>query len=71
VAQVFDLAPEEVMMVAAHQEDLAAARQYGLQTAYIERPAEFGGSQPKDVSPDTRNTYHARDFTHLAQQLGC
>ena len=71
VAQVFDLAPEEVMMVAAHQDDLAAASQYGLQTAYIERPAEFGGAQPKDVSPDPRSTYHARDFTHLAQQLGC
>ena len=42
VARVFDVAPEKVMMVAAHQDDLAAARACGLQTAYVERPLEFG-----------------------------
>lgn len=70
VAQVFDLKPEEVMLVAAHQDDLAAARDCGLQTAYIERPAEFGAARPKDVSADPRNTWHARDFLDLARQLG-
>lgn len=71
VAQVFDLAPAEVMLVAAHQDDLAAARGCGLQTAYIERPTEFGAAQPKDVSPDPANTWHAKDFLVLADQLGC
>jgi 2-haloacid dehalogenase len=71
VARVFDLAPAQVMLVAAHQDDLAAARACGLQTAYIERPAEFGAAHPKDVSPDPANTLHARDFLALAQQLGC
>ena len=71
VAQTFDLAPAEVMMVAAHQDDLAAARACGLQTAYIERPLEFGASQPKDVSPDPANTLHARNLLHLADALGC
>ncbi len=70
-AKVFDLPPEAVMMVAAHQNDLAAARSCGLQTAYIERPAEFGIKQRKDVSPDPANTRHARDFVDLAAQLGC
>jgi 2-haloacid dehalogenase len=70
VAQVFDLKPDEVMLVAAHQDDLAAARDCGLQTAYIERPAEFGAARPKDVSPDPRNTWHATDFIDLARQLG-
>lgn len=70
-AQVFDLRPSEVMLVAAHQDDLAAARACGLQTAYIERPAEFGAACPKDVSPDPANTFHARDFLALADQLGC
>jgi len=70
VARVFDLAPADVMLVAAHQDDLAAARACGLQTAYIERPAEFG-TAPKDVSPDPANTWHARDFMSLADQLGC
>jgi len=71
VAQTFDVAPADVMLVAAHQDDLAAARACGLQTAYIERPLEFGAGQPKDVSPDPANTLHARDLLHLADQLGC
>ena len=71
VAKVFDLAPAEVMLVAAHQDDLAAARGCGLQTAYIERPAEFGAAQPKDISPDPANTRHAKDLLALADQLGC
>lgn len=71
VAQTFDAAPAEVMLVAAHQDDLAAARACGLTTAYIERPLEFGAGQPKDVSPDPANTLHARDLLHLADQLGC
>ncbi len=69
VARVFDLAPAGVMLVAAHQDDLAAARQCGLQTAYIERPAEFGADRLKDVSPDPANTLHARNFLDLADQL--
>jgi 2-haloacid dehalogenase len=71
VAKVFDLKPAEVMLVAAHQDDLAAARACGLQTAYIERPAEFGAARPKDVAPDPANTWHAKDLLALAQQLGC
>jgi 2-haloacid dehalogenase len=71
VAQVFDVQPEEVMLVAAHQDDLAAARQCGLETAYIERPWEFGRGKMKDVSPDPDNTFHAKDFLALADQLGC
>jgi len=71
VARVFDLAPSEVMLVAAHQDDLAAARACGLRTAYIERVAEFGPHHPKDVSPCTDNTLHARDFLDLADQLSC
>ena len=71
VAEVFRVAPSQVMLVAAHQDDLAAARACGLSTAYVERPLEFGTARPKDVSPDAANTWHARDFLHLADQLGC
>ena len=71
VAKVFNVAPQEVMLVAAHQDDLAAARACGLQTAYIERPLEFGNNHPKDVSPHAANTYHAVNFLELAVQLGC
>ena len=71
VAEVFRVAPAQVMLVAAHQDDLAAARACGLATAYVERPLEFGVSRPKDVSPHEANTWHARDFLHLAELLGC
>ena len=71
VAGVFRVAPAQVMLVAAHQDDLAAARACGLATAYVERPLEFGAGRPKDVSPDAANTWHARDFLHLAELLGC
>jgi 2-haloacid dehalogenase len=71
VAKVFDLAPADVMLVAAHQDDLAAARGCGLKTAYIERPAEFGVARPKDISPDPANNYHAANLLALADQLGC
>lgn len=71
VTRVFDLAPEAVMLVAAHQNDLVAARDCGLNTAYIERPMEFGARQVKDVSPHSENTLHAKNFIELASLLGC
>jgi 2-haloacid dehalogenase len=69
VARTFDVAPAEVLLVAAHHDDLAAARRCGLQTAYVERPFEYGSRLPKDVSPRAENTLHARDLVHLAEQL--
>jgi len=71
VARIFDLPPERVALVAAHHDDLAAARGCGLHTAYIERPAEFGLAQPKDVSPRPENDLHCVDLHALADQLGC
>jgi len=71
VAAVFDVAPSEVMLAAAHHDDLAAARVCGLATGYIERPLEFGAAQPKDVSPRPDNTLHVRDIVALAERLGC
>jgi 2-haloacid dehalogenase len=71
VAEVFDVTPDEVMLVAAHYDDLAGARACGLRTAYIERPMEYGPSQVKDVSPDPENTLHAESIVHLANLLEC
>lgn len=70
VAGIFRLAPGEVMMVAAHQDDLAAARACGLKTAYIERPEEYGPRRPKDVSDNGLNTFHAGSLVSLADMLG-
>ena len=71
VAQTFDVQPQQVMLCAAHHDDLEGARACGLRTAYIERPLEFGASQPKDVSPQVGNDLHARDIHALADLLGC
>lgn len=70
VARIFDVQPDDVLMVAAHQDDLAAARACGLQTAYIERPLEFGATRAKDVSDNGLNTYHATSLVALADALG-
>jgi 2-haloacid dehalogenase len=69
VARVFDLPASDVMLVAAHQDDLAAARGCGLQTAYIERPLEFGAGRMKDVSEDAGNDVHAGSLVGLAEKL--
>jgi 2-haloacid dehalogenase len=71
VARVFDVAPQEVMLVAAHHDDLSGARACGLGTAYIERPLEFGPSQPKDISPRAEDDLHATSLMDLADRLGC
>jgi 2-haloacid dehalogenase len=71
VAAVFDVTPSQVMLAAAHHDDLAAARSCGLRTGYIERPQEFGPEHQKDVSPRADNTLHARDIGALADLLGC
>ena len=71
VARTFDLEPGQVMLAAAHHGDLDKARQCGLQTAYIERPWEYGRNNPKPVAPWDANTLHARSIVDLADQLGC
>jgi 2-haloacid dehalogenase len=71
VARVFDLAPSQVMLVAAHHDDLEGARACGLRTAYVERPLEFGAGHPKDVGARSANDLHSRNLSDLAEQLGC
>jgi len=42
------LQPHQVMMCAAHNDDLEAAQGQGMRTAYINRPYEYGADQTKD-----------------------
>ncbi|CAK9784836.1 2-haloalkanoic acid dehalogenase, type II [Cutaneotrichosporon oleaginosum] len=71
VARVLGVSPAEVMLVAAHHTDLDAAQDAGLQTAYIERPYEFGRARTKDVTPQPRHTLHFCDLAALADYFGC
>jgi 2-haloacid dehalogenase len=64
------LPPSRVCMVAAHADDLAAARDRGLRTAYVHRPAEFGGDPlPPATDPDA--DVSAGSLEELATALGC
>ncbi len=64
------LAPGEVMMVAAHNNDLVAAAACGLKTAFVPRPREHGPGQTSDLAPEREFDLVARDFLDLADQLG-
>ncbi len=64
-----DCRPEEVMMVAAHNYDLAAARAQGMRTAFVARPAEYGPGQTSDLVAEEDWEVIARDFSELATAL--
>ena len=67
-AAAFDCEPGEVMMVAAHSSDLAAAAAVGLRTAFIARPDEHGpglGESRASVAVDVS----AGSLLALADQL--
>jgi 2-haloacid dehalogenase len=68
--RLLGLRPAEVMMVAAHNYDLAAARTCGLGTAFVPRAAEHGPGQTSDLAPDADWDVVASDFLDLADQLG-
>ena len=68
--QLFDLKPEQVMMVAAHEHDLQSARKHGLRTAFVHRPAEHGPGKESEIPPTERYDFVAKGFRDLAQQLG-
>ena len=67
--QLFDLKPEQVMMVAAHEHDLQSARMHGLRTAYIHRPLEHGPGKASEIPPGDRYDIVANDFLELADRL--
>jgi 2-haloacid dehalogenase len=62
--------PERMMMVACHKYDLRAAKAFGMQTAFVARPLEFGPGGNPDIAPDLGFDIHAVDLHDLADQLG-
>lgn len=69
-ARLLGLQSHEVMLVAAHQEDLRAAQAQGLQAAFVPRPQEFGPHNVPDLTPDPAFEVVASDFLDLARRLG-
>jgi 2-haloacid dehalogenase len=70
-ADYLGLRPDQLMLVAAHNGDLAAARKVGLRTAFVPRPTEYGAGQTKDLAPESDWDIVANDFVDLAAKLGC
>ncbi|MDP1867144.1 MAG: haloacid dehalogenase type II [Bradyrhizobium sp.] len=70
-ARLLGLAPEQVMMVAAHNQDLKAAQQLGLKTAFVARPTEYGPLQKFDFEATGSWDIVAKDFNGIADKMGC
>ena len=69
-ADLLDIAPDELMLVAAHPSDLRAARDAGLMTAYVARPLERGPGRRPPTVEDGEFDITATDFVDLAEKLG-
>lgn len=64
--------PDEILMVAAHDVDLLAARAVGFKSAFVRRPEEWGDEEsPLGSNPDPSHDIVVDSFGDLATQLGC
>ena len=68
-AEFLDLPPAEVMLVAAHNGDLQAAREAGLATGFVARPTEHGPGQRTDLVPTSDWDVVAPDLVELAEAI--
>jgi 2-haloacid dehalogenase len=69
-ASLLELKPEEVMMCAAHSGDLMSARSFGLRTAFIHRPKEYGPTRKADDAKPGEFDVVSADMVDLASKLG-
>lgn len=69
-ASLLGLQPSEVMLVAAHVNDLRGAQAVGLRTGFVPRPLEHGPGGPQEPPPDPSFGIVASDFLDLADRLG-
>ena len=70
-ARLLGLRPQQVMLVAAHNYDLAAARGCGLKTAFVPRVTEYGPHQKEDIKAESDWDLVVKDLNDLADRLGC
>jgi 2-haloacid dehalogenase len=68
-AELLSLDPAQLMLVAAHNDDLCAAADLGLATAFLPRRTEWGPDQQTNLAPARDYTVVATDLTDLATQL--
>jgi len=70
-AEAAGLPPHRVAMVAAHNDDLRAARACGLRTIFILRPHEHGPEQRSDLRPEEDWDLVTDSLVAAADALGC
>lgn len=70
-AELLNLSPSEVMLVAAHNGDLAAAAKVGLRTGFVFRKDEYGPRKPADTAAEQSWDIAVDSFTALADAMGC
>jgi 2-haloacid dehalogenase len=66
-ASLLELQPSQIMMVAAHQDDLRAARGLGFRTAFVPRPKEGPNGDHRPIDPAWDVVVN--DFNELADRL--
>ncbi|MGH2819709.1 MAG: haloacid dehalogenase type II [Actinomycetota bacterium] len=69
-ADLLDVEPSEILMVAAHDYDLDAARSSGMGTAYVRRPREFGDAGKPEPQRLEGYDLVVGSFEELADALG-
>ncbi len=70
-AALLNLEPSEVMLVAAHNDDLAAAAATGYRTAFVVRRSEYGPNQKKDMAASHAWDVVTDSFIGVADAMGC
>jgi 2-haloacid dehalogenase len=65
------LETHEVMMCAAHNDDLEAAASHGMRTAYVNRPYEYGPDQTHDFEAAGDWDVVTDSIEGIADALGC
>jgi 2-haloacid dehalogenase len=68
--ELLGVQPQQVMLVAAHPDDLQAAQKEGLKAGFVPRPLEHGPNKPSNLTSDTGFDVVASNFEDLARQLG-
>lgn len=62
--------PDEILMVACHKYDLKAAQAFGMHTAFVARPLEFGLNFKPDLAPEPWFDLYVDSLVTLAEALG-
>lgn len=70
-AELLNLGPSEVMLVAAHNNDLAAAAKTGYRTAFVMRRTEHGLRQTVDLKAERAWDVVTDSFIGVAEAMGC